>query len=194
LHRTLSEGEVAAEMRSLPMRITPEDMASWGGDVPGAPGSLWPRFVEAVERALRREGGGLEFAVATVLGWFREGIDLRVTRDMPGQLQRLDDLAQEVLSTLVSGRNKAAREESSYVALASTLTLAEAMNLEAGVAGLAVGVGSDSQVAGAARLLGVPGILGIPKVCEVAREGDVVRLDGASGTLDVVARVGTGAP
>lgn len=194
LHRKQSDLSVVEALQSLITTLAPSSVAVRGrtrtpSSVDERARILRGRFCEAVERALRREGGGLEFAVATVLTWHQEAIEIAPPGIEPGTLEALRDLAESVLEHLAQDRNRHNPEAEAYIALASSLTLAEAMNLSPGIAGLAVGTGIEPQIATAARLLKVPAILGIPNLCDVARNGDVIRLDGARGIVETLARV-----
>lgn len=195
LHQSLTELAVVEEMQNLLgviARVDPGEVGNSGLREPRGESArrIKPHFLEGVERALRREGGGLEFAVATVLTRYQEGVEVAPTREARGMLHALTDLAASALGALLERRGRREANGPGFIALASSLTLAEAMNLGSGVAGLAVGGGLERHVAFAARLLKTPAVWGIPGVCQFAREGDVVRLDGDLGTLETLARIG----
>lgn len=194
LHHRLSDLQVVEVMQSFHSTLKslePAGLEPWRGRDKGDPvaRALRDSFLSAVERALRRDGGGLAFAVATVRTWYGEGVRLSPVAETREAFEGLSNFAESVLEALQAGNRAPELAEPAYIALASSLTLPEAMNLGPGLAGLAVGEGNEGQIQLAARLLNVPAVIGIPTVSEFTRDGDVIRLDGSAGTLDIVARM-----
>lgn len=142
-----------------------------------------------VDDLLRTEGWGLEGALASLLvRWRLPDASGPIPKDT--EAGRLAEFAETLLSGLLRRRSQAGYQRPGYVALASSLTLAQAVSLREGLAGLAVDRGSVEELSTAARLLGVPAVTRLANVENLAEDGDVVRLDGAEGTLDVIARLG----
>lgn len=144
-------------------------------------------FWSAVNEVLENRGSGIVFAVASVISRYLRSAVFSLDRTSQKEYRCLAQLGKTVLSELLKFRKDKYSTSRSYIALASSLDLPEAVSLEPRIIGYALGTSVDAKLRIAAELLGIPAVAGLEALEEHARELGFVRLDGALGTLEGVA-------
>ena len=143
-------------------------------------------FWSAVNDLLESRGSGIVFAVASVISRYLRSAIFSLDPRAQEEFRCLSELGKSVLSGLVTFRRTKYSTSPSYIVLAPTLSLPEAVSLEPRIVGYAVGVGIDPKLRIAAELLEVPAVAGIPDVEEHAPQFRFARLDGDKGSLEAV--------
>ncbi|SRR5258708_6471701 len=143
-------------------------------------------FWSAVNDILESRGSGIVFAVASVISRYLRSAIFSLDPKSQEEFRCLSEFGKSVLSGLVKFRKTKYSTSPSYIVLAVSLDLPEAVSLEPRIVGYAVGSSIDPKLRIAAELLEVPAVAGIKGVEEHALLFRFARLDGGKGTLEAV--------
>lgn len=143
-------------------------------------------FWSAVNDLLENRGSGIVFAVASVVSRYLRSAIFSLDQNSQEEFRCLSDLGKSVLAGLLKFRQAKYPTSESYIVLASSLNLPEAVSLEPRIVGYALGISVDVKIRIASELLGVPTVAGLEGIDEHVHELHFVRLDGDAGTLETV--------
>lgn len=156
-----------------------------GGLLDGASNSpVEASFWDAVRQVRKHYQYGLLFSVSHVIERQIETPALRTHGGTQVRSQEVLELGKHVLSKLLKLRKVESVRREGYVAVVPSLRIPEAIGLEPGLLGLAIGRGADPKLRVAADLLGVPAVAGLDDLERVGPRFRRIRLDGKEGTLE----------
>ncbi len=143
-------------------------------------------FWSAVNEVLETRGSGIIFSVASVISRYLRSAVFSLSPTSQEEYRCLADLGKSVLAGLLRFRKTKYATSHSYIVMATSLSLQEAVTLAPRIVGYAIGSGVDLKLKIASELLDVPAVAGLEHLEERASELQFVRLDGGAGTLEGV--------
>jgi len=186
-HHQESDREIQEIFRSPDFRI--HALSELSGTLPVEEDQkklLEVTFWSGVNEVLESRGGGIVFAVASVISRYLRSMMFSLDPTSEREYRRLVELGRSVLAAMLAFRERKYASSPRYIVLASSLSLSEAVSLEPRIVGYALGTSVDVKLRIAAELLRVPAVAGLEGIEDHARELRFVRLDGTQGTLEDV--------
>jgi phosphoenolpyruvate-protein kinase (PTS system EI component) len=186
-HDAESDRELKALFRSPAFRVhTLSELSGAGAAREERTEIMDVTFWSAVNELLENRGGGIVFAVASVISRYLRSAVFSLDPASQEEYRCLSELGKSVLAGLLKFRKDKDPASRSYIVLAPTLSLSEAVSLEPRIIGFAVGSSIDLKLRVIAELLEVPAIAGLDRLDALAREFPFAKVDGARGTLESV--------
>ena len=145
-----------------------------------------PTLIEPIRERINSEGVNAAFAVVEAFGELADrfrSMDASVFRDKANDVF---DLERRLLNQLTGGsRDRLAAADEAAIVICHQITPADAVSLNhKNVLGIATGVGGRTDHSSiVAAALGVPVVVGCKSVAEEVSDGDLLILDGKSGSI-----------
>lgn len=193
-YQLASDQELQEIFRSSDFRLRSlADLRGAPMDNPDDHALLEVTFWSAVNEVLESRGSGIIFCVASVISRYLRSAVFSLNPESQEEYRCLAELGKSILAGLLRFRKSQYATSPTYIVLATSLNLQEAVSLPPRIVGYAIGTGVDRELKIAAEILDVPAVTGLEALEEKASALRFVRLDGGTSTLEAVVESDPGA-